>query len=54
MAKKLAGITLADVKLTTYKGNEKQNVHTGKLLFTHVGISGPTVLNMSRGSWRAF
>ncbi|MDP3800184.1 MAG: aminoacetone oxidase family FAD-binding enzyme, partial [bacterium] len=46
-AKRLAGVTLTDVKLTTYKGSEKQNVHTGKLLFTHVGISGPTVLNMS-------
>ncbi len=47
-AKKLAGITLADVKLIIYKGQEKQNTHRGKMLFTHVGISGPTVLNMSR------
>ena len=46
--KKLAGVTLDGVKLTTYKNNKKQKVYKGKLLFTHVGISGPTVLNMSR------
>jgi predicted Rossmann fold flavoprotein len=47
-AKKLSGVVLPDVKLTTYQNGEKQEVHKGKLLFTHVGISGPTVLNMSR------
>jgi len=47
-AKKLGGVTLSDTKLTTYQNGEKQEVHKGKLLFTHFGISGPTVLNMSR------
>lgn len=47
-AKKLSGVTLKDIKLTTWKGGIKQKAHKGKLLFTHVGISGPTVLNMSR------
>ncbi|MEK7584256.1 MAG: aminoacetone oxidase family FAD-binding enzyme, partial [Patescibacteria group bacterium] len=47
-AKKLGGVTLQDIKLTTFQNNEKQEVHTGKLLFTHFGISGPTVLNMSK------
>lgn len=47
-AKKLSGVTLKNIKLTTYRNNEKQTSQTGKLLFTHVGISGPTVLNMSR------
>lgn len=46
--KKLAGVTLNNIKLTTFKNGEKQKTHNGKLLFTHVGISGPTVLNMSR------
>ncbi len=46
--KKLAGITLKDIKFTTFKNGEKQKAYKGKLLFTHVGISGPTVLNMSR------
>ncbi len=47
-AKKLGGVTLPEIKLTTYQEGVKQEVHKGKLLFTHFGISGPTVLNMSR------
>jgi predicted Rossmann fold flavoprotein len=47
-AKRLGGVTLADIKLTTFQNGEKQEVHKGKLLFTHFGISGPTVLNMSK------
>lgn len=46
--KKLAGVALSDIKLTTFLNGVKQKVYKGKLLFTHVGISGPTVLNMSR------
>lgn len=45
---KVAGVTLQDIKLTSYRNNIKQKSYIGKLLFTHVGISGPTVLNMSR------
>jgi predicted Rossmann fold flavoprotein len=44
----LAGITLSDVKLTLFASNKKISVHNGKLLFTHVGITGPTVLNLSK------
>ncbi len=47
-SKKLGGVTLKDIKLTVYQNEQKQSVHKGKLLFTHLGISGPTVLNMSR------
>lgn len=51
--KKVAGVTLEDIKLTTFQEYEgklaKQESKKGKLLFTHVGISGPTVLNMSSG-----
>lgn len=46
--KKLSGVTLDDIKLTTFQNGKKQDVQKGKLLFTHFGISGPTVLNMSR------
>lgn len=46
--KALSGVTLQDIKLTTFQNNQKQESHKGKLLFTHFGISGPTVLNMSR------
>jgi predicted Rossmann fold flavoprotein len=50
--RKISGLTLPDVKLTTYLYHDskevKQESYKGKLLFTHVGISGPMVLNMSR------
>lgn len=46
--KALSGTTLQDIKLTTFQNNQKQEVHKGKILFTHFGISGPTVLNMSK------
>ncbi len=46
--KKLSGVTLNNIKLTLYQNEVKQNVLKGKLLFTHLGVSGPTVLNMSK------
>lgn len=47
-AKKLGGVTLQNIKLTAFQKEKKQAVAKGKLLFTHFGISGPTVLNMSK------
>ena len=51
--KKLAGVTLSGIKLTVFSDGVKQMTQTGKLLFTHVGVSGPIILNMSRevGEW---
>ncbi|MEK7631083.1 MAG: aminoacetone oxidase family FAD-binding enzyme [Patescibacteria group bacterium] len=46
--KKCAGVALTDIKLTTFQNGKKQKAYKGKMLFTHVGISGPAVLNMSR------
>lgn len=46
--KKLSGVTLSDIKLTTFQNDKKQDSYKGRLLFTHVGISGPTVLGMSK------
>ncbi len=50
--KKVSGLTLTDIKLTTYQSHNetlvKQESYKGKVLFTHFGISGPTVLNMSK------
>ncbi len=46
--KKISGLTLPEIKLTTFQNNQKQENYKGKLLFTHTGISGPTVLNMSK------
>ena len=47
-AKKLGGVTLKDIKLTIFQNGQKQTVHKGSMLFTHFGISGPTVLKMSK------
>ncbi len=46
--KKLSGVTLTDIKLSLFQDGEKQRAEKGKVLFTHFGISGPTVLNMSK------
>lgn len=46
--KDLSGVTLQNIKLTTFQNNQKQEIHRGKLLFTHFGLSGPTILNMSK------
>lgn len=46
--KKLSGMSLRDVKVTLYQNNIKQESKKGKLLFTHFGLSGPVVLNMSK------
>ncbi len=46
--KKLGGVTLKDIKLTTFQNGQRQSAAKGKILFTHFGISGPTVLNMSK------
>ncbi len=47
-AKNLSGVSLTGIKLTSYQNDAKQDTTTGKMLFTHAGISGPAVLNMSR------
>lgn len=44
---RLAGVTLPHIKLALYSNEKKHSVHKGKLLFTHVGVTGPTVLNLS-------
>lgn len=55
--KNLQGITLPEVKINVFQNGVKQQIQkketaavkkTGRLLFTHFGISGPMVLNMSR------
>ncbi len=47
--KDLAGVSLQNVKITILQNGVRQNKPVkGKILFTHVGISGPTVLNLSK------
>lgn len=46
--KRAAGVSIADAKITLLQNETKQGSRTGKILFTHVGLSGPAILNMSR------
>ncbi len=47
--KDLAGVSLSEVKISILQNGVKQNKPVkGKILFTHVGVSGPTVLNLSK------
>ncbi len=46
--KKLASLSLADIKITTLQNEVKQDTGRGKILFTHFGLSGPAILNMSK------
>lgn len=46
--KELSGISFEDAKLSIFQNGGKQWGGRGKLLFTHFGLSGPLVLNMSK------
>lgn len=46
--KRLAGLTLNEIKISAIQNNIKRLSVKGKILFTHVGVSGPTILNMSK------
>lgn len=45
---RVSGLTLPKVKITLLQNSVKQGGAVGKVLFTHTGLSGPTILNMSR------
>ncbi len=44
----LSGLTLPRVTVSLYRENKKVNEHTGDIVFTHKGISGPGILDFSR------
>ncbi len=44
---RVAGLTLPKVKIKLLQNSIKQEESKGKILFTHVGLSGPTILNLS-------
>lgn len=48
-AHKLSGISFKNAALTVFQDGKKQDKRSGKMLFTHFGLSGPLVLNMSKG-----
>ena len=43
-----AGVSVRNAKVTLYQNEVRQAQNKGKILFTHVGLSGPCILNMSR------
>ncbi len=45
--RRLAGVALQNIKLTIVADGKRREAKKGKMLFTHVGISGPAVLTMS-------
>ncbi len=46
--KTLAGVSLKDIKISLFQNDVLQEKVLGKALFTHVGVTGPTILNMSK------
>src|SRR3989344_9287639 len=44
---RVAGLTLPKAKIAVLQNDVKQEVSVGKILFTHVGLSGPGILNLS-------
>ena len=45
--KSLAGVSLSFMKITFYLEGVKKLSKTGKILFTHFGLSGPLILNLA-------
>ena len=45
--KSLAGVSLSFMKIVFYLEGKRQFAVTGKILFTHFGLSGPLILNCS-------
>ncbi len=45
--KSLAGVSLSFMKITFYVDGVKKFSKTGKILFTHFGLSGPLILNLA-------
>ncbi len=46
--KSLAGVSLSFMKITFFVDGIKQFSKTGKILFTHFGLSGPLILNSAK------
>lgn len=47
-AHKLSGLAWSNAKVSIFQNEKLQDTRTGKILFTHVGLSGPLILNMSK------
>ena len=47
-AKALGGVSLPEATISVYCNDKKRLKASGKMLFTHVGLSGPLILNQSK------
>ena len=45
---KLSGLAFSNAKVSIFQNGALQDARAGKILFTHVGLSGPLILNMSK------
>ncbi len=45
---KLLGLSFKEARVTVFQNGHVHDKRVGKLLFTHVGLSGPLILNMSK------
>jgi len=46
--KELQGLSLKNVSLKLFQNNKKKDERFGEMLFTHFGVSGPIVMDMSK------
>ncbi len=46
--KDLQGISLQNIRISVFENTTRKFYKDGKLLFTHFGVTGPTILNMSK------
>lgn len=46
--KKLQGVSISHAKITLLQNGIQQNTGKGSILFTHFGLSGPGILNLSK------
>ena len=47
-AKELQGLSLKNISLQLFQNNKKKDERFGEMLFTHFGVSGPIVMDMSK------
>jgi predicted Rossmann fold flavoprotein len=45
----LTGLSFGQMRFSVWRGGKKVADHTGDVLFTHLGLSGPGILDASRG-----
>jgi predicted Rossmann fold flavoprotein len=48
LVKELQGLSLKNVSLQLFQNNKKKDERFGEMLFTHFGVSGPIVMDMSK------